>query len=353
MKKLFTLAFALVFSTGIAFAQNNESIVNQSGSSIDATVTQTGQDNYSELNQSEDFLDGHSATITQVGDENYSNIQTQNGGGVADVYMEGDRNALVDWATRTKGGFGANQKNSLTSFDLDILGSDNVVGMTQEFGDGTVNITGDGNQVGLRQLSGANYQAPDFHTATIEIGLFGSAGNYNEVDVNQAKENGGTGGVNNGATVKVLRGDNNLVDVQQFGSDNRQTIEVDGDLNKITAEQTGVGNGLYLNARGTGPGSTNIFSGAGGVDDNTFTMTQHGDDNLVDAGFDGVGNEITIMQDGTGNLVDGPMAGRFDSDGLAIIGDGNLVNVMQTGSGHMSTTMINGNNNTAMVTQSN
>jgi len=349
MKKLFTLAFALVFSTGIAFAQDNESIVNQSGSSIDATVTQDGQDNYSELNQSDDFLNGHSATIEQVGDENYSSIQTQNGGGVANVYMKGDRNALVDWATRTKGGAGANQKNSLTSFDLHIDGSDNVVGMTQEFGDGTVNITGDGNQVGLRQLSNANYQTPDFHTATIEIGLFGSEGYDNEVDVNQAREDGGTGGKRNDASVAVLRGDDNDIGVQQFGSDNRQSIEVDGNSNMYTAEQLGSDNALYLNSRGTGQ----YFSGAGGVNNNAFTMTQTGDANLVDAGLDGVGNTITITQDGTGNLVDGPAAGRFDADGLGIIGDGNLVDVMQTGSGHSSMKMINGNNNTATVTQSN
>jgi hypothetical protein len=381
MKKLFTLAFALVFSTGIAFGQSNSSSVNQAGngngatvnqagsqnaSVIDqfaqgtaggqavaatATITQTGADNMSLLDQSA-FFGNSEATITQIGDQNNvygtssSNAFKQsNGGGVADVYMEGDQNTLYSLR-------GEAQKND-NMFDLDILGSGNDVGMTQEFGDGTVNVTGDDNDVELRQLAGANYQLSNYHTATIKIGGNGSTGNSNTVLVDQEKLTGGTGGVNNGATVKVLRGDLNTVDVQQFGSDNRQSIEVDGNSNTITAAQTGDNNGLYLNARGTGPGSSKIFSGAGGVDGNSFTMTQHGDDNLVDAGFDGVGNEITIMQDGTGNLVDGPMAGRFDSDGLAIIGDGNMVDVMQTGNGHVSTKMVMGDNNVIDVTQSN
>ena len=272
MKKFLTLAFALVFSTGIAFAQSNSSSINQVGNGNDATVdqagsqnasvieqsaqgtsggqavsataavTQTGADNVSLLDQGA-FFGNSEAIITQIGDQNSvygtssSNAFKQsNGGGIADVYMEGDQNTLYSLRSEA-------QKNDNT-FDLDILGSRNDVGMTQEFGDGTVDVTGDDNDIELRQLAGANYQTSNYHTATIKIGGNGSTGNLNTVLVDQASISGGTGGVNNGATVKVLRGDLNTVGVQQFGSDNRQTIEVDGNSNTYTAEQTGDNNAL-------------------------------------------------------------------------------------------------------------
>lgn len=379
MRKILTLTFALVFLTGTAFAQDNSSSVTQEGDGHAATVTQVGADNASVISQFEDgtligqpgdpsasatvsqtgndnvslldqnaFFGNSDATITQIGDDNYSNLQTQNGGGVADVFMEGDGNELVSWRFRDRRDFGANQKND-NEFDLDILGDDNTVAMTQEFAFGDVDVTGAGNEVNLRQLSGANGATADFHSARIVIGGDGSTGNLNAVTVNQASESGGTGGVNNGATVKVLRGDANTVEAAQFGSDNRQTIEVDGSANTYTAAQTGSGNALYLNSRGTGQ----YFSGAGGVSNNTFSLTQDGMQNLVDAGLDGVGNSISITQDGSGNVVDGPAAGRFDADGLGIIGDDNSVMVMQTGSGHAADQMVMGNNNTISVTQSN
>jgi hypothetical protein len=354
LKNTFTLAVALVFTAGLAFGQSNESIVNQVGSSIDATVTQTGQSNYSELDQSEDWIDGHSATITQIGENNYSNIQTQNGGGTANVFMKGDGNTLEDWSTRSRGGFGANQKNSLNVFDLDIDGDQNTVGMTQEFATGTVEINGSGNEVGLRQLSGANYQTQDFHTATVRIGLYGGTSSDNKVDVNQASNGGssvgGTGGKNNSASVKILTGELNDIDVRQGGSDNKQSIEVTGSSNTYTAEQFGDGNALYLNSRGTGPGpdAPGAFT-----EDNSFTMTQDGTDNLVDAGIDGDDNTVDITQSGSNNFVDGSTTGLFDADGVGIAGDNNTVTIMQSGAGHMSTNTVVGSGNVVDVTQSN
>ena len=379
MKKTLILTFALVFVAGVSFAQDNRSSIEQEGNAHSATVAQTGADNASDISQSEEgtligqsgdpaatatvtqtgndnvnsldqnaYYGNSEATITQIGDDNYSNLQTQNGGGLATVTMEGDGNELVSWRFRDRRDFGANQKN-YNEFDLNILGDDNAVAMTQEYAFGDVDVTGAENEVNLRQLSNANGTTADFHSANIVIGGNGSTGDLNTVTVNQASEQGGTGGVNNGATVKVLRGDANTVEATQFGSDNRQTVEVDGSANTYTAAQTGSDNALYLNSRGTGQ----YFSGAGGVSSNAFSLTQDETGNLVDAGLDGVGNSITITQDGTGNVVDGPAAGRFDADGLGIIGDDNSVTVMQSGSGHAAEQMVMGNNNHISVTQSN
>jgi hypothetical protein len=222
LKQLLTFAFALVFMAGTALAQSNESIINQISAGSDATVTQTGLDNFSQLDQSNDFIDGHSATIEQIGDDNYSWIKTQNGGGTAEVYMNGDQNSLVSFPDRQRG-TAANQKNSLNFFDLDIDGDMNTVGMDQEFGTGTVNVVGSGNAIGLRQRAGANYQTVDFHKATIDVD-----GSDNVVDVNQGPDFG-SGGINNVATVMLMNGsDNNLVDIRQRGSNNTSTTIVDG-----------------------------------------------------------------------------------------------------------------------------
>jgi hypothetical protein len=229
-----TVFVALVFTAGMAFGQDNESHISQVGSNIEATVNQDGSDNYSDLDQSEDFTGGHSATIEQIGENNYSNIQTQNGGGTANVYMKGDNNELVDWKTRERGGFGANQKNGLNVFDLDITGDNNSVGMTQEFGDAaTVDLNGDNNTLGLRQLSNANYQEEDFHTASITVN-----GSDNQLTVNQAGPNGGTGGTGNSATVTLeSASDFNTVNVVQRGSMHTSTVTVNGSNNTASVTQ--------------------------------------------------------------------------------------------------------------------
>jgi hypothetical protein len=262
MKKLFTLAFALVFSTGIAIAQDNNSDIDQVGNGNGATVTQAGADNESTIEQfaqgtssgqpvaatatvtqtgsnnvssldQNAFFGDHEATIIQVGTDNYSAINTQNGGGSAEVYMEGDRNQLVAWDRNT--GFdasgAANQKND-NFFALDVLGSDNTVGMRQEFATATVNLEGNANMVSLSQKSSANGVAADYHKAMIDVN-----GSDNTIGVWQGPD-WGASGANNVADVDVLNGSSfNTVDIRQRGSDNLSTVMVDGMNNTATVVQ--------------------------------------------------------------------------------------------------------------------
>ena len=247
-------ALALVFTAGMAFAQNNSSTIDQVGNGHAATITQTGDQNSSELTQDilsgpaeskyggdatviqtgdrntskltqNTFYNDHDATIEQVGDDNYSEIVGSNGGGEADVYMEGDGNALNSLFPET-------QKND-NDFDLNIVGGSNTVGLFQEFGDGTVDITGDGNEVLLRQhAGGANYDPLDYDQATITVN-----GSDNMIDVNQ---DGGAGarGLNNTATVDLLNGSSlNTVEVDQAGDFHTSTITVDGMNNQAIVDQ--------------------------------------------------------------------------------------------------------------------
>jgi hypothetical protein len=252
LKQLLTFAFALVFMTGIAFAQNNDSSIDQVGNGhfadIDqmgddnlselvqdlgkvqpnndgkgsAIVTQTGNENINKLSQNT-FFGNHDATITQVGDRNYSEIFTSNGGGSATVTMMGDDNRLEQYKKASL----ENQKND-NMFVLDVTGDRNETGMFQQFGHGTVTITGSDNSVQLRQDAGANFNTALYDVATITVD-----GDFNQIEVDQGKE-----GVNNLATVELLGGSNdNVVDFLQLGSDHTSTVTVMGSNNQAFVDQ--------------------------------------------------------------------------------------------------------------------
>jgi hypothetical protein len=261
-KQLLTLAFALVFMAGTAFAQSgNNSFIEQVGQGHKADVTQTGPGNLSEITQNIGnngpaapnydghatidqtgennkskltqitFYGGHDATITQVGDDNYSEIVTSNGGGKADVWMYGDNNHLLSY--RLDRNFSYHTQKNDNRFTLNIgtpsTGSNNNrVGMSQEFGIGEVKIMGSDNRVLLRQHAGANYDKLRYDRATITVD-----GSDNRIDVDQKKD-----GINNRATVELLNGsDNNMVEIDQFDSNHTSMVTVDGMDNQAIVRQ--------------------------------------------------------------------------------------------------------------------
>lgn len=225
MKTLLTLTTALLFTAGSAFAQTNDASISQVGDDHDATitqagsmnaafveqtadagregadvgtaaVTQTGADNYVNLRQ-RNFYGDNEATITQLGDGNSvrgssqgSAFMQNHGLNVIDVMMEGDDNTLYSLV-------GSAAQKNVNTLLLDILGSDNSVGLFQEFGYGDVDIEGSSNSVVLDQKSGANATA---QSAYVDI-----LGSDNMVDVFQ-------------------RGESHTADVDVTGSFNTATI---------------------------------------------------------------------------------------------------------------------------------
>jgi hypothetical protein len=199
MKKLFTLAFALVFSTGLAFGQSNMATIDQMGDDHDASIDQVGQFNEAYVDQTDGGggstgnavatvdqegnanlvnlrqvsfygqLHGDSeASITQIGDNNKVHGQSvedaflqSNVGGLVDVYMEGNNNTLYSLRDEA-------QKNG-NSFELEILGDDNMVGMMQEFGVADVDIIGSSNDVTVSQLDGGIGWQGSRNQATVNI----------------------------------------------------------------------------------------------------------------------------------------------------------------------------------------
>jgi len=223
MKTLATLTTALLFTAGSAFAQTNDASIDQVGDDHEATisqagamnaayvtqtadagregadvgsatVTQTGADNYVNLNQRSFFGDSE-ATITQLGDGNSvrgsslgSAFMQNHGLNVIDVMMDGDDNTLYSLV-------GSAAQKNVNTLLLDILGDANSVGLFQHFGFADVDIEGSSNSVVLDQKSGANataqsaivdilgsdnmvnvYQRGDSHTAAVDVtGSFNTA----------------------------------------------------------------------------------------------------------------------------------------------------------------------------------
>ena len=226
MKKLLTLTTALLFTAGMAFAQSNDASIDQFGDDHEATITQAGEMNSAFVEQTvradRSGSDVGEATITQSGDENYVNLLqrsffgdseatiTQVGSGnsvqgtsassafyqnhglnILDVRMEGDDNTLYSLR-------GEAQKNTNTLL-LDILGSENSVGLLQEFGYGDISIEGSGNMITLDQKSGSNATAQS-------------------------------------AYVDILGGDN-MVDIYQRGGSHTANVDIDGYSNTATITQ--------------------------------------------------------------------------------------------------------------------
>lgn len=205
MKTLLTLTTALLFTAGSAFAQTNDASIDQLGDDHEATISQTGAMNAAYVEQTADAgregADVGEATVTQSGADNYVNLRQRNfygdseatitqlgdgnsvrgtsatssflqnhGLNVIDVMMDGNDNTLYSLAAEA-------QKNVNTLL-LDILGDDNSVGLSQHYGYSEVDIEGSLNSVVLDQNAGsyANSQS-----AYVDI-----LGSDNMVDVSQS-----------------------------------------------------------------------------------------------------------------------------------------------------------------------
>ena len=226
MKKVIVIFGVLAFTAGMAFSQNNDASINQTGDEHEAIITQIGSLNESYVVQT-DGSEGNNpntvaeADIYQYGAQNYVNLNQrafwghQNSeakivqigdnntvrgmnegddwyqnqtGGLLDVRMEGDDNTLRSLRSEA-------QKNN-NSLELDILGDGNDVAAAQEFGNATVDIIGDDNEVSLWQTSGANWDVLLYNNADIDI-----MGNNNDVNVHQ------TNNANN-AIIDIIGSDN-------------------------------------------------------------------------------------------------------------------------------------------------
>ena len=250
MKKLIAIFGVLAFTAGMAFAQNNQSTVEQTGDGNTAIIEQIGFENVSVVGQESEgtpgvasaevyqfgeknisildlqdaFFGDSEVTVDQIGNDNEVRLQTQNGGGQAFISMEGNQNILQGW--RGDPGSKANQKDP-NYFSLDIVGNNNIIGMSQERAHAEIDISGNSNEIDLLQLADSG------HETYIDID-----GNENLIDVMQVGEGGrfDTGGFDNYAKIDIIGG-SNTVDIMQWGSDHSSINTVNGHNNTIEVIQ--------------------------------------------------------------------------------------------------------------------
>ncbi|WP_103027965.1 curlin repeat-containing protein [Salinibacter altiplanensis] len=315
-----TFTLALVFTAGMAFGQvNNEAYVDQSSDDGQATVTQTGASNFTDVEQDVKSK----AAITQAGDNNDVLDLNQTNSGGADgfnntalVDQVGDGNVLggatsfgsTDDIARQRSTFFAS-----TSLDLDQIGDFHRTNLFQQ-GETTAEI---------EQRNSGDKTADQGNTATV----IQQDGGDTYLDLLQAG----------------LRNESKVV---QGGGSNSAEIYVTGNGNEADAEQEGGLNELYLNMEDAA-GTVGFDSG------NTVDVDQTGGSGLVDAGVDGDFNTVTVTQSGLGNTVDGSSSGVGQADGLFVDGNNNTVTVTQSSDNNQATIETVGNNNTATVTQQN
>ena len=207
MKKLIAIFGVIAFTAGMAFAQNNDASIDQTGDNHEAVIEQIGLSNKAYVVQTQNNDNFHAeADIMQHGDFNFVNLNQSshwgvnteanieqignnnrvsgdldddsefllqnNAGGLLDVKMVGNNNSLYSLV-------GEAQKNR-NEFILTIEGDDNTVGMHQEFGFAYADIDGSNNDLTIWQSAGANWDESKFNVVNVDI-----LGDFNTVDISQ------------------------------------------------------------------------------------------------------------------------------------------------------------------------
>jgi minor curlin subunit len=276
MKKLSTLLVAFLFTTGMAFAQDNDATTNQDGDNLEATIEQVGgahnvatQDqfglnnilgiyqsgNHNVATQTQDSRETGSydpdneAYIDQSGDWNEAtqNQDTGSQRNFADIDQSGDWNE----ATQSQYGQGfdaivdqsgdhnyAIQTQDGNAFSAEILqsGSHNWASQTQ---DGQRNIaeieqSGDHNEATQEQF-GSQSHPLDGELNILQTGNFNVAFQY--------QDNTETGSF----ATTYQSGSNNFAEQNQVGpGDNYASIEQLSDWNTAVQNQTGSENNAVI-----------------------------------------------------------------------------------------------------------
>ena len=339
MKKVFTFMFALVFMTGVAFAQSNDASVDQSGDDNDATIEQIGSQNQADLIQRNFGSSGHVADIFQDGSQNTADVLSQ-------------------------GGVGTN------TVDLDQLGTGNETTIAQLWGQNAAEVMQDGsdNVVNLQhrgsfQSSADIVQGGDRNSAVIlDVGQTGSNPNTNnDAIVSQTGDDNSVfiaQGVFGGASesvadftqdgdgnyfeTKQVRSFNNSVTGTQVGDDNFYRASLRGSDNTVTMDMVGDAN--------RGSWSIGSLGWPHQPEGNTLTIDVDGDDNYSTGSIKGDYNTVDITQFGAGNRIG---SSWYTTDGVVIEGNHNTTMISQTGDSHSAALTQMGDGNTATITQSN
>ena len=355
MKNITTLLVLILFTAGMAVAQNNEADVTQNTNASEVNLDQQGSSNDATVLQTRGQY--HEAQIQQIGNSNELNLTQDNTNTFAEIDQLGDANvAQIFQRSRLFRGPG----NVASSIEL-----------TQD---------GDGNRANIRQ----DAEAGDGGAQTNILSAL-QYGNDNYLNVDQNRD---IGPGYNKAYVEQY-GDENTASVTQDGESNSVLVrqgEYGGSYNSV-ADFTQTGDGNYFETKqvrsygntvsGTQEGDDNYYRASVRGSDNTVTMDMLGDanfgswsisslgwphqpadnelsidvvgsDNYSTGRIAGDNNTVTIMQYGEGNRIG---TSWYTSDGVNIAGDFNTVSISQQSDFNSASVFVSGNGNSATVTQ--
>ena len=257
MKKLFTLAFALVFSTGLAFAQDNNSdidqvgdfstaTVSQVGSMLDATVYQDGSSSQQRGNEAMVSQVGTSneAYVQQLGEQNNANIDQAGSGNYAEIVGQtgfaNDASALQDDDTENSFIYIDQQGDGNAAFYDSYADAEqyNQSGSTINIFHTRVGINDPaGSRMDVVQRDGANnYVKVDGFGNVLDVDVLQEGGDNNQAFVDQDAPALGQPG-NLSATITQL-GSDNFADVTQSGFGHTSDVMQNGNTNTATVTQS-------------------------------------------------------------------------------------------------------------------
>jgi hypothetical protein len=231
-----------LLTTGLLFAQQNEAFIDQIGEFNDATVTQTGLEQYALVSQE----GSHEVFINQSGQLNSATVnQLGTGSGSYDSPMLGQNGIPIQFSE------GVQSSNSVAQ--IDQAGVRNSAQVNQ-FGSHRTDITQQGsfNSVTVEQagISGSKFNPPGNGNPnpppfSTEMGygdgafaLINQFGDDNLIQLTQYGEN----------YAEIFQnGVGNEANVNQIGFDNQAIINQHGNGQSAFIEQIGSGNRVFIN----------------------------------------------------------------------------------------------------------
>jgi hypothetical protein len=218
MKNVLTLLIAILFSAGMAFAQNNDADVKQDGTGNIAEVEQVGLDNEAIVEQLNAV--NNRAFVDQDGEGNEATLKQAGASGTQELHhgtinQLGDGNEAILDQSMWYGNVGhtgiIDQKGNRNFANLVMGGANNDRG--------TINQTGDDNIADVDQMRGASGTS---NPAIVEVDQIGD---WNEVYLDQHSSTWTHAYI-------WQEGDYNYVDLEQKQADNAD-IQQYGDNNKV------------------------------------------------------------------------------------------------------------------------
>jgi hypothetical protein len=351
MKKL-TLTVATLLGGLHVLAQNNSSVVTQSGNFNKSDVNQTGTHTSTVLQKSDasSLEQLNVVTVTQNNIENFSLSESnskveQFGHGHTATVVQDGKNSLEAYIG-SDGAFNQNNETYAKQYGSQNIGLQRIEGTASSGSFLSLNQAvsdNESDQIAFQAIASKGY--------VTQSGIGNDAAQRIEGVDNEAVIQQTSDGNDAFQQIVGLTSTNNFSSINQSGDNNNARIITSGDNNNFDAVQIGDGNSVVGISGEAGSNATQNGN------ENNILLTQMGDNNTFRISQTGNNNSISgsgafgALQMGNNNT------GIFSQDGsdLKIIsdqyGNDNMQIVTQTGNESVSTVFQSGASNMARVTQ--